>query len=161
MPKSKFTPKTRSAIVGLIGSGNYAIVACRSVGINEKTYYRWLEHGRDALAVEEEGGRPLTPAERAYAQFAQDIDQADSTAETKALARLTEYGDESRDWKEVMAMMERRWAARWGRGVASGTVVVEAGDGSGRGVEIKLAFTPPAILTDDQPGRGALHEEAA
>ena len=45
----KLTPKLQKKLIKYIENGNYIVTACKAVGINKLTYYRWVQRGTKAL----------------------------------------------------------------------------------------------------------------
>ncbi len=118
MAKTKLNPQTQDRIVQAIRSGNYANVAARYAGIDEKTYYNWLQRG------EREGSG-------IYFQFLQSVKKAESDAEVQAVAEIRLAAREN--WQAGMTWLERRFPDRWGRRERvehSGGVVVKIVDES-------------------------------
>jgi transposase-like protein len=70
-----WTPETRELLVSSIAEGERPIAACRKAGVSQNTYYRWLRHGRAALA-KQATGHALAPSELAFAAFVVAIMQA-------------------------------------------------------------------------------------
>lgn len=147
MPRSKFTAANRAAIIKSVRKGNFVVTACRALGIHEGSYYRWLNHGKDAIAKEEEGYK-LTVSEKAYAQFLVDVERADAESEMELLAKVERLAeDKTGDWRGLWEVMQRRHNRRWAR--ERNAVTVEMGEGSAsKGLEIKLSFEPPERQTD-------------
>lgn len=145
----KWNAANRRAIVAGLATGNWPVVVCRTVGVSKRQYYRWMERGRDLIAVEEEGGRKLTAAELLFVEFVHDVDQADAKAEQKIVNRMCELAEEAKDWRGLAAMVKMRWSDRWSE--KTGTTI-EVGEGAEKGLEIKLAFPirEPQNQTEEQ-----------
>lgn len=158
---TKFTPSIRAKILYALENGNYMVTTCAALGIAQKTYYRWLERARDYAAKAEEGYE-LTAEEATFVKFLSDVEQASAKSEQQLIAKVLELGDHSQDWKAYMTILERRFSKRWGRGVGANTVTVSTEDGQeSKGIEIKVAFEPAAVLSDDDTGRGLADLEDA
>lgn len=148
MPASKFTPANRKALITAVRNGNFILPSCRALRINEKTYYRWLEKGRDARALEEEGGHKLSPAETAYAKFLTDIEQADAQSENALVDEVLELArDGNQGWRGVWQVLSVRHAHHWKQD--NPAISLDFGEQGGKGLEIKLAFTPPPVVERD------------
>lgn len=98
--KPKLTPQTQEKVCQAIRAGNYANVAARYAGIDESTFYRWLERGEN-----EPSG--------IYCEFRKSVKDAESTAEVQAVAEVRAAGRES--WQASMTWLERKFPDRWGR----------------------------------------------
>lgn len=98
--KSKLTPAVQERIVEAIRGGNYAQVAARCAGIDDSTFYRWLEKGE----AEEEG---------AYRDFHDAVKAAEAVAEDAAVQCVISAMPDS--WQAAMTFLERRFAQRWRR----------------------------------------------
>jgi hypothetical protein len=85
----------------LIRDGHYAVVACRVVGIEEKTYYNWRNRGADG--------------EEPFFSFLQSIKRAEADAQVYLLAKVTEHANSGKGtWAAFMTIMARRWPHQWG-----------------------------------------------
>jgi hypothetical protein len=98
--KTKLTPQVQGRIVQAIRSGNYANVAARYAGIDERSYFGWMQRG------EREGSG-------IYFQFFLAIKDAESAAEVEAVAQVRLAARES--WQAAMTWLERKFPERWGR----------------------------------------------
>ena len=72
--KTKLTPQIQEEIVKRLKIGCYAKTVATSVGITERTYYRWLERGIKAVKLQELGKR-VPEAEHLFFQFFQSVRQ--------------------------------------------------------------------------------------
>jgi len=105
--KNKCTPAVRQLIVSAILNGSYFAVACRFAGIDEDTGREWMQRG--------EGRHPKRGTAPEYVEFAQAVRKAEADLEVLLLADHHTYLKESRDPKEVMRFMEKRFRDRWGQ----------------------------------------------
>ena len=71
--KTKLTPEVQDKIVFAIRSGNYKETAAQYAGISEKTFYVWLQRGRDEPSS-------------IYADFFEAINHAEAASEVEAVA---------------------------------------------------------------------------
>src|SRR5262249_51932820 len=97
--RTKLTPAVQQKILRAIRAGNYASVAAASAGIDDSTFYRWLERG-------EKGEEP-------YCEFREAIKKASADAEQEALADIRKAG--KTNWQARAWYLERCHPARWGR----------------------------------------------
>jgi len=89
--KTKLTPEITKAICKKLKTGTYAKIAAESEGITERSFYRYIERGEEALKLAEKGIK-YPESEEIYCQFCQSVRQ--STAEVKAVlkhVKLREY----------------------------------------------------------------------
>ncbi|VTS00782.1 Marine sediment metagenome DNA, contig: S01H1_L02418 OS=marine sediment metagenome GN=S01H1_08263 PE=4 SV=1 [Gemmata massiliana] len=97
----KLTPELTEAIAAIILSGNFRYVACKRVGIGQRTFKRWM-----ALGKKYPSG--------IYGGFRRVVVAAETEAETRAVAAIIRAGQE--DAKHLEWWLERKFPQRWGRG---------------------------------------------
>ena len=97
---TKCTPEVIERIAQALRLGNYADTAASYGGIDERTYYRWLEQG-------ESGEEP-------YCQFCQAVKEASHVAEMRALGRIQQAADAG-TWQAAAWFLERRTPGKWSR----------------------------------------------
>lgn len=97
---TKLTPDVAAKIVQLVKVGNYAERAAQMVGVEPRTFYRWMERGRA-----QRRGR--------YRQFCQVVRQAKAEREGR-LVTIVSLGAE-RDPKLALEMLSRTDPKRWAR----------------------------------------------
>jgi transposase-like protein len=90
--------KTRELLFGLLMGGSFIDTACKLVGIDDNTYYRWLKCAPEGYPEDD---------------FRERMDQASAMAEVEGVkvfraAALT-------DWRAALAFLEIRFPTRWGR----------------------------------------------
>jgi len=100
---TKLTDRLADEIVDHIQHGAYAEIAARACGIDESTFYRWLETGE----ADQEHGRD-TP----HASFRKGVKRAEADAEVCAIRYVFACGD---SWQARMTYLERKFPKRWGR----------------------------------------------
>jgi len=99
---TKLTPEVKDRIVNAIRGGNYQEVAARFAGINEATFYRWMQKG--------EGDDAPEP----YREFRKEVESAKAVAEVRSVALIQKAaGDGS--WQAAAWYLERTNPSRWGR----------------------------------------------
>ncbi len=133
--KTKLTPERQRTITDALERGHYARAACALAGIDESTYYRWLERGRKARR-----GR--------YRAFCEAVDQAEAKAENIAVLALQREVLRG-DMRAVTFYLERRYPARWGRTVTELTGP-EGGPVEFRGPLVIMQGTDPRRLPDPE-----------
>jgi transposase-like protein len=102
-------PEIVNQIAEIVAAGNYVEVACRSVGIDDGSFYGWLRKAQDDI---KEG---LEAEESIYIRFFNAIKAAEAQAELKTLAVVQEAAQVKREWLPAMTFLERRHPERWGR----------------------------------------------
>ncbi len=98
--QTKLTPEVRERVVSAIRAGNYARVAAGYAGIGERTFYQWLQRGR-------EEGTGI------YAQFLHAVKGAERESEVRAVAMVQKAMADN--WQAAMTYLERKHPDRWGR----------------------------------------------
>lgn len=131
--RTKLTPELLAQAVELIEQGNYAIVACRCLGISEETWYRWLREGERS-------------AEGIQRQFYEAIRTAEAVAEQRAVDHWRRAFPE--DWKACRDYLERKHPDRWAK-KADPLINVDQDSG---GVQIIIQGQPPVR---EEPEDGA------
>lgn len=94
---SLFTPDRCAKILALLRQGNYYEPACKAVGINYATFRDWMLAGQH--------GDPK------FAQFYEDVLQAEAEAETNTLALWADHMP--KDYKAARDFLARRHPSRW------------------------------------------------
>lgn len=98
--QTKLTPERQEKILTAIRAGNFACVAARSAGIEERTFYRWLERGEQETTG-------------IYCQFRQAVKDAEAHAEIRGVARIAKASETQ--WQAAAWHLERKHYQRWGR----------------------------------------------
>lgn len=98
-PDTKLTPEVQEAICLSLRLGNFRETAAAQAGVSSRTLRNWLR----AAA---EGKDPV------YVAFAQALDLAEATGETRDVAKMRQAGGE--DWRSIAWRLERRFPKRWG-----------------------------------------------
>jgi transposase len=113
----RYVPRTRTTlnpaltgrIVELVQAGNYIETAAKAAGIHKSTYYSWMNRGEKAAEAIGRGD-PVSEDEAAFADFYNQVSQAEAVAETNAVAAVREA---DRGWQAHMTYLERRFSSRW------------------------------------------------
>ena len=122
---TKLTPEVQDKIVNALRGGNYQETAAQFAGIDEATFYRWMERG----ASEDEG---------IYCEFRKAVERAKSQAEVRDLA-LIDKAAQNGSWQAAAWKLERKFPQKWGR--------VNRTEISGpEGKPVKVETTTEAIL---------------
>lgn len=97
---TKLTPDVQKRLVDAISAGSYFEPACAYAGIAYSTFRTWMERG-----AQEDGGP--------YHDLAVAMAEAEGRAEVRLVGLLNKAMPE--DWRAIIAFLERRYPARWGR----------------------------------------------
>jgi hypothetical protein len=100
---TKLTPELQDRMVQIIRAGNYQVVACRYVGLAERTFYYWLSRGRRGWKIDEP-----------YVQFLQAIEEAQAAAEIESVARIRAAARKG-DLDSDKFFLTHAYPDRWGR----------------------------------------------
>lgn len=107
------THEVQERIIQAVRGGSYLDDAANYAGIAERTLYRWLAKGRDAINAEELGYE-LTEQERLYGQFCQALLKARADATIRNLT-LIQNAAQSGSWQAAAWFLERTNPRKWGR----------------------------------------------
>ncbi len=110
--KTKLTEELIEDICKRLRAGWYAKVSAASVGISESTYYRWIERGKKALALEEEG-KEVPESEKIYREFWESVRQSDAVGEGMLVTAI--FSKIKEDWRAALEILSRKYPNRWGR----------------------------------------------
>lgn len=102
MAKLKLNEKLIEEAAKLIKSGNYASVVCKYFGIDESTWYRWLEKGER-----------IKNENNIYRKFFNAIKKAEATAEGRNVAIIQDAAQTT--WQAAAWYLERKYPDRWGK----------------------------------------------
>lgn len=132
---TKLTPELQAEMVKIIRAGNYQVVACRHVGIPEKTFYEWMRRGERGWKIDEP-----------FRQFREAILKARATAEIESVARIRTAalkGDLDSDKFYLTHAHPDRWGKQFSRQEHTGP--------EGGPVEIRIitAIPRPEYSEDD------------
>lgn len=112
--KTKCTPELTREICQVLRAGNYVKVACEYVGIDESTYYKWINRGREELErVEADGRRSVRDSEQPFVKFFQSATRARASAEVESVARIRDAAKD--DWRADAWFLEHSFPDRWGK----------------------------------------------
>ena len=103
---TKLTPELQAEMVKIIRAGNYQVVACRHVGIPEKTFYEWMRRGERGWKIDEP-----------YREFRAEILKARATAEIESVARIRAAARDG-DLDSDKFYLTHAHPDRWGRQVS-------------------------------------------
>ena len=110
--KTKLTPELQKKLIKHIEAGNYIVTACKAVGINKLTYYRWVQRGAKALQLEKEGGK-VPESEKIYCNFCNSVRQAHAIGELEIFSEIR--SQVRKDWRAGMEILARKYPKRWGK----------------------------------------------
>lgn len=138
--KTKLTPQVQDLIVQALNVGAHHEHACQYGGVDQATFYRWLQKG-------EEGKSP-------YREFCEAVKKAESQAGVGYLA-LIDSAARGGNWQAAAWKLERRWPQLYGRrvlevsGPGGGPIPVIAirgdlGSGESNGHRVQIPETAPS-----------------
>jgi transposase len=96
------TSELGERLVAALRAGNVIHVACEAVGIDRRTYSRWMERGRSGRA-----------RDNAYRELRAQVESARAEAEARAVTQIARAAAE--DWRAAAWLLERGFPDRWGR----------------------------------------------
>lgn len=106
---SKLTVAVQARIVEALEAGQFLATAARAAGVHPSTVRRWVERGEAEEQRRTDGGAARV-TEQPFHAFAAAVEQADATAEGRAVATITA----SPDWRAAAWYLERRHPTTWG-----------------------------------------------
>ena len=95
-----------------IKAGCYVKATVGSLGIEERTYYRWIERGQMALKLKAIGQK-VKESEEIYCQLCQSIRTSEN--ESEVLLTTMIFSQAQQDWKAALEILARKYPERWGR----------------------------------------------
>ena len=115
---TKLTPATQAKILESIRAGLTHKLACMRVGVNDSTFYRWLQEGSQARS-----GR--------YKDFHDEVMRANADSAEVLLNQIRIKAYE--DWRAAAFILERRFPDDYGKrteltGKDGGPVIVETAE---------------------------------
>jgi transposase len=96
------TPELEHQLVSMLRAGNVIHVACSAVGIDQRSYQRWMKRGESD-----------SPDDELYREFRRQVEQAHAEAEARAVTQVARAAAE--DWRAAAWWLERQYPDRWGR----------------------------------------------
>jgi hypothetical protein len=141
--KTKLTSIMQDRICQLLRAGCYAERAAAASGIDQSTFYRWLQRGEQ----EEDG---------LYREFRDAVKSAEAEAEARAVTiiQLAMPGD----WKAAMTWLERKFPERWAR--RERMHLEHTGPGGGP-MQVQTAETILGLTDEDRAVIRALRQRVA
>ena len=111
--KTLLTPERHNAIVTMLEAGGYIEDACEAVGIQPRTYYNWLQRGRDEEDRINAGLKP-EKNEEPFLQFFQAVRQAQAEGVISHLKNIDHHAKNG-SWQASAWILERKQPRKWGR----------------------------------------------
>jgi len=99
---TKLTPTTQDRIIELVKAGNYAETAAQVAGIDESTFYRWMQQG--------EGEKARHP----YKGFRKAILEAKAESEARMVMVIQKAGFDG-SWQAAAWYLERTKQNKYGK----------------------------------------------
>ena len=139
----KLTPERAERICKAVADAHTYAYAAAAAGIGERTLYRYMSEGDEAL-MRFENGEELTEPDALLAQFAMMLSEAQQVAEERLLGRIEKASETQ--WQAAAWILERRWPRDWSR---SAKVRTE----EERIIHVEMNLNPPekALALADLP----------
>ena len=103
MAKLKLNKQLIEDAVKLIEAGNYQKHVAQALGIDESTWYRWLQKGESE-----------TNENSIYREFYKSIKKAEAKAVARNVALIQRAAQEG-NWQAAAWWLERKFPAEWGK----------------------------------------------
>jgi len=114
MPRStKFTPDRQQAFLQGAALGVPRKLCAQAAGWSEAVAYEYLARARNAQERAAAGQR-LTPTERQYVAFLEDVEKAEATHAQACMAVVINAARQN-TWQAAAWALERRWPEQFGR----------------------------------------------
>ena len=110
--KTKLTPQITEEITKRLKVGCYAKMAAAAIGINESTYYRWLERGEKALKLDELG-KKIPETEKIFCKFCKSVRQSEAEGQVNIVTMV--FSQIKDDWRAGMEILSRKWPEQWAK----------------------------------------------
>lgn len=104
-------------VIEALNAGAFLDDACAYAGISRTAVYESMSKGKDARAVIEEHGKPLTDLtdnQRAYLDFTNAVEKARATVAVQSLAVIRQAAAKG-TWQAAAWYLERTMPAKFGR----------------------------------------------
>jgi hypothetical protein len=96
------TPELAEQLTALLRAGNQIHVVCDAVGIDRRTYSRWMQRGLSGRA-----------RDKPYRELRAQVERARAEAEARAVTQIARASTE--DWRAAAWLLERSFPERWGK----------------------------------------------
>lgn len=110
---TKWSIELQEAIVDALRKGNYLDAAASMNGVAKQTVYRWMERGRNASTMLEEGAE-VEDGELRYLDFCDAVEKARAIAENRNV-QLVQRAAMEGTWQAAAWFLERTNRKHWGR----------------------------------------------
>ena len=87
----------------LISEGHYAVVVCTYLGIDESTFYKWINKAKQDIEANKKS---------IYVEFFQSINEAEAKAEMRHLQNIAKSANDG-TWQASAWLLERKHKNRW------------------------------------------------
>lgn len=101
MCRTKCTPEVQAIFVEAFEAGHSDVMACEAAGIDDATFYRWLERGATGKAP--------------YREFREGIKKAKLVAKQSMVQTILAAASDPKYWTAAAWWLERRFPAEWGK----------------------------------------------
>lgn len=87
----------------LISEGHYAVVVCNYLGIDESTFYKWINKAKSDMEANKKS---------IYVEFFQSVNEAEAKAEMRHLQNIAKAATDG-TWQASAWLLERKHKNRW------------------------------------------------
>lgn len=145
MPRKPILDQKIINIAGqLLRDGNYVTTICDYLGIDQATWYNWLERGREVVEAETDEEAEKIPNYQLYFDFFKMVKASEAEAEMKMVSRIKSASFKS--WQAAAWYLERKHRDRWGR-------VMQEGAGNAKALDNFLnGLKAMATNTEEESG---------
>ena len=103
MKNGKLNDELIAKFTKYISQGNFTVVVCDYLGINESTYYNWIKRGKEDS---------LQDSETIYTKFCKSIKEAEAIAEMNHISNIVQTANDG-TWQASAWYLERKHKNRW------------------------------------------------
>ena len=111
---TKLTPELQQEFIAAIESGLTNKSACDYVGIDESTFYAWLNIARKAELEAAENGTKIPKNIKPFSEFSKSLKKAEARFKAYHCKNIKRAGDEGA-WQASAWLLERKFPEEYGK----------------------------------------------
>ena len=111
---TKLTPELQQEFIAAIESGLTNKSACDYVGIDESTFYSWLNIARKAELEAAENGTKIPKNIKPFSEFSKSLKKAEARFKAYHCKNIKRAGDEGA-WQASAWLLERKFPEEYGK----------------------------------------------